>query len=204
MRNRFHRHASPHAVVASLFTIALVVASHAPASRAAAQHDKREHLTPQEIESVRDAQALDARTTVFIKAAERRMQAIFGQIPADVKQSKKDKDKDAKITEDWGDLPTATRAELLYDIAHILDEAIENVDDTAQRDPKSALIPKAVRKLSDAAQRFLSQLTPLRASTIDKAEREQLEQAIDNAQQIIEAAKKVPAEETKEKPGKKG
>jgi hypothetical protein len=197
MMKNFRRHAC-------LLTVALVAASLAPASRAAAQSRQRDHLTPQEIESVRDAQAVDARMGVLVKAAERRMQAIFGQTPADVKQAKKDKD--AKITEDWGDLPKATRAELLYDIAHILDEAIENIDDTAQHNPKSDLLPKAVRKLSAAAERFITQLTPLRASVTDKSEREQLEQAIDNAQQIIEAAKKLPADEkdAKEKNGKKG
>lgn len=204
MTNRLRRQASTLAINASLFAVALLVASLAPASPVAAQTPKRDHLTPQEVESIRDAQALDARTGVFIKAAERRMQAIFGQLPADVKQSKKEKEADAKMVQEWGDLPTATRAELLYDVAHILDEAIENIDDTAQHNPKSDLLPRAVRKLSDAAQRFTSQLAPLRASVTDKAEREQLEQALDNAQQIIEAAKKLPAEETKEKPGKKG
>lgn len=180
---------------ASLLSLLLLATSFAPATNA--QRAKREHLTPQEIEIVRDAQELDVRSGVFIKAVERRLRIIFNQTAPDTKQEK-------QIAEALGTLPQGTRTELLYDIAHILDEAIENVDDTAQRNPKSPLLPKAVRKLAEASTRFLAQLTPLRASINDKAEREQLEQAIDNAQQIVEAAKKLPAEETKEKPGKKG
>ena len=34
---------------------------------------EREHLTPEEIDMVKDAQALDKRIDIFIKAAERRM-----------------------------------------------------------------------------------------------------------------------------------
>jgi predicted nucleotidyltransferase component of viral defense system len=186
--NRLRRHAS----LLSLLLLASTLAHPATAQRA-----KRDHLTPQEVELVRDAQELDARSGVFIKAVERRLRIIFNQSAPDTKQEK-------QIAEALGALPQGTRAELLYDIAHILDEAIENVDDTAQRNPKSSLLPKSVRKLSEASTRFLAQLTPLRTSITDKAEREQLEQAIDNAQQIVEAAKKLPAEETKEKPGKKG
>lgn len=193
--------------IASLLAIALTVSWHAPA--ALAQHDKRDHLTPPEVELIRDAQELDVRTTVFIKAVERRMRVINGQTSEVSKPAKTEKgdklDKEVAAA-DWGDLPKASRADLLYDIANILDEAITNIDDTAQRDPKSALIHKSVRKLSDAAARFLTQLIPLRASIADKAEREQLEQAIENAQQIVDAAKKLPAEEkdAKDKPGKKG
>ncbi|MDT7541907.1 MAG: hypothetical protein QOE33_1811 [Acidobacteriota bacterium] len=191
---------------ASLLALALLVSSLACVASVKAQRDRRDHLTPKEIELVRDAQELDARTGIFVKAAERRMQAIFGQMPVEVKQSKKEKEKEAQDADAWGDLPKASRADLLYDIANILDEAITNIDDTAQRDSKSPLIHRSVRKLSEAATRFLTQLIPLRASINDKSEREQLEQAIDNAQQIVDAAKKLPAEEkdAKDKPGKKG
>lgn len=190
---------------ASLLALTLVASSSFNA-RAASQRMQRDHLTPQEIELVRDAQELDLRTTVFIKAVERRMQVINGQTAEVVKPAKKEQgdkiDKEVAAA-DWGALPNASRAELLYDIAHILDEAIENIDDTAQHNPKSPLLNKSVRKLSDACERFLAQLTPMRATVADKSEREQLEQAIDNAQQIVAAAKKVPAEEKDAKPTKK-
>lgn len=197
MKSPFRRAA--FLTAAACLTIVCLAAPFAHPAATTAQRAKREHLTAQEIEIVRDAQQVDLRAGVFVKAVERRMQALSGQAPPETKQSKKD-------AELWGDLPKASRADLLYDIAHILDEAIENIDDTAQRDPKSALLPKAVRKLSAASERFLAQLTPMRATVEDKAERERLEQAIDNARQIVEAAKKLPAEEkdAKEKSGKKG
>jgi hypothetical protein len=167
------------------------------APHAATQTPKRDHLTAQEIEVVRDAQDLDTRTGVFIKAVERRLRIIFNQPAPDSKPEK-------QIAEILGALPTGSHADLFYDIAHILDEAIENIDDTAQHNPKSPLLAKSVRKLSDASERFAAQLAPLRETVADKAEREQLEQALDNLQQIISAAKKLPAEETKGKPDKKG
>ncbi len=190
---------------ASLLSLVLIVASVASAARAQGAH--RDHLTPQEVELVRDAQALDARTAVFIKAADRRMQIILGGPAEPQKPAKKEKSDSADrdvAAGDWGDAPKGTRAELLYDVAHILDEAIENIDDTAMHNPKSPLLHKSVRKLSDAAARVLAQLLPLRSSIRDDSEREQLELAIDNAQQIIDAAKKLPAEEPDAKHGKKG
>jgi hypothetical protein len=189
MRNRLR----PAAALLALVCLAASIAD----ARATTQTAKRDHLTAQEIDVVRDAQELDTRTGVFIKAVERRLRLIFNQPAPDTKLEK-------QIAETLGDMPKGSRADLLYDIAHILDEAIENIDDTAQHNPKSPLLPKAVRKLSDACERFATQLMPLRDSVADKAEREQLEQALDNMQQIISAAKKLPAEEQKGKPDKKG
>jgi hypothetical protein len=145
---------------------------------------QRDHLTEQETDLVREEQALDRRTAIFIKAIERRLLVISDPQAAVSKQAKKDAEK-------WGELPKGTRAELLWDIAKILDEAIVNIDDTAARNPQSPLLPKALHNLADASTRFLGQLTPLRDSAQGR-EREALEQAIENAQSIIEAAKKVP------------
>src|SRR5215217_5969186 len=84
----------------------------------------RDYLTPNEVELVKEAQVLDKRIEVFIKAAERRLMVLTGQkAPAD-KKSKKE-------AELWGDLPTGTRAELINDIAQILDAAVTNIDDVA-------------------------------------------------------------------------
>ncbi|HEY0431932.1 MAG TPA: hypothetical protein VGC61_08925, partial [Pyrinomonadaceae bacterium] len=87
----------------------------------------REHLTPQEIDLVKDTQILDKRIDVFIKAADRRMLVLTGaganaNDKASAKQLKKD-------SETWGELPTGSRAELIGDIAKIFDEAITNIDD---------------------------------------------------------------------------
>jgi hypothetical protein len=162
---------------------------------AAAQ--KREHLTPEEIELVRDNQELDKRTEVFIKAAERRMLAVNSPDEA-ARQSAKDREK-------WGEVK-GTRTQLLYDIGKILDEAVVNIDDAAIHNPDSLLLRKSLFKLSETANRFLPQLSKLREASNDESEADQLDRAIATAQEIVEAAKErgVSAEDLKTKAGKKG
>jgi hypothetical protein len=179
-----------------LLLLAALLISAVPALAAnAAAAQKREHLTPEEIEFIRDAQKLDLRTGVFIKAAERRLLMIAD--PAS-KQLGKD-------TEKWGELK-GTRRQLFDDVYRILDEAVLNIDDTAQRDPKSALLNKSLSKLAEAARRFLPQLAPLRDSAQNDDERKTLDEVIEKAEEIIEAAKRhdVDAVPEKEKSGKKG
>jgi hypothetical protein len=90
-------------------------------------------------------------------------------------------------------LPTGTRAELIKDLAQILDDAIINIDDVSERDRTNVLIPKAVRKLSAAANGFLPQLNALSAQAKDEDERSALGQALENVQSIIDAGKNLPA-----------
>ncbi len=145
---------------------------------------------------VRDTQELDRRIALFVKIAERRVAAVTAAAAAGA-PALSDKD-----LEKWGELPKGTRAQLLGDLARIFDEAINNIDDVAMRTPGSSLIPKAVKHLSGASARFLPQLTPLRANASAEGEREALEQAIDNLQQVLDASKKLP-EETPEQKGEK-
>jgi hypothetical protein len=156
---------------------------------------KRDHLTPQEADQVREAQILDKRIEVFIKAAERRLLAMTDPNAANSKQVQKDVEK-------WGELPKGTRTELLSDLARILDEAITNIDDVATRDANNHLLPKALRKLSAASTGFISQLMPMRDQTKDETEREALESALENAQAIITAAVKLPPEVKEKDKGK--
>ena len=169
--------------------VLLCCAAHA----SAAQHLRRDHLTPAEVDLVRDTQALDKRTEVFIKAAERRLLLLTEPQAAQSKQVQKDK-------ELWGELPKGARVDLYSDLAGILNEAITNIDDVAARDENSPLLPKALRKLGAAATRFLAQLTPRRESA-NEAERDALERALGELQEIIEAANKL-APDTKAKPAK--
>ncbi|MEA2175219.1 MAG: hypothetical protein QOD00_2811 [Blastocatellia bacterium] len=148
----------------------------------------RDHLTEQEMDLVREAQALDKRTAVFIRAIERRLLVITDPTAAAASKQVQ------KETEKWGELPKGTRAELLSDIAKILDEAITNIDDVSERDDKNPLLPKSLRLLSAAATRFIPQLTPMRDQAKEEGERESLEQALESAQSIIEAANKLPPE----------
>lgn len=150
----------------------------------------REHLTPQEIELVKDAQILDKRIDVFIKAADRRLLALNGVDATSARQLKKD-------SETWGELPSGTRAELISDIAGIFDEAITNIDDVGSRDEKNPLIPKALRKLAAAATRVIDQLKTFQAKAKSDAEASSFDRLMENAEAIIQAANKLPPEVAK-------
>ena len=163
---------------------------------------QREHLTDEEIELVRDNQELDKRTGVFIKAAERRLLAVTNPEEA-AKQQAKDKEK-------WGEVK-GTRAQLFYDISKILDEAVTNVDDSAQHNPDSPLLRKSLYKLSEAAGRIAPQLTRLREGAREESEADQLDRAIETAQEILDAARQrgvnaedLKTKDPKAKDGKKG
>lgn len=160
----------------------------APAARA-----QREHLTPAEIEQVRDHQSLDARMGVFVKAVERRLAALSGQQPP-AKQSSKKGDEEAEKS----DTLTGTRVQLLNDVADILDEAITNIEDATIHSERSPLIPKAIRALAAPAPNFLTRLKAIGDAAKDDAEVSAVERAAESLEQVIDAAAKLPAEETKE------
>ena len=150
---------------------------------------QRDHLTPQEVDLVKEAQILDKRIDVFIKAAERRLMVInnSASATANAKQLKKDSEK-------WGELPTGSRAELIGDIARIFDEAITNIDDVSARDERNPLIPKSLRKLATAVNTIMGQLKPLSADAKSDAEIASFEMLNEDAQSILEAANKLPPE----------
>lgn len=153
------------------------------ASAKTPQH--RDHLTEQEQELVKDAQILDKRIEVFIKAADRRLLVLNGTDATAAKQLKKDQEK-------WGDLPAGSRAELVHDIARILDEAITNIDDVSSRDERNPLIPKALRKLAAEATMVVERLRPLQAQAKSEAELASFEELMENAESIVQAANKLP------------
>jgi hypothetical protein len=146
----------------------------------------RDHLTPQEVDLVKDAQILDKRIEIFIKAADRRLMVINNSAEANAKQLKKDAEK-------WGELPTGSRAALMNDISRILDEAITNIDDVSSRDEKNPLIAKALRKLAEASKRIVEQLQPFAAQFKADSESSSFDQLTENADAIIQAANKLPA-----------
>jgi hypothetical protein len=145
----------------------------------------RDHLTEQEVDLVKDAQILDKRIEIFVKATDRRMLVINNSAGANAKQLKKDSEK-------WGELPTGTRAELMSDISRILDEAITNIDDVSSRDEKNPLIAKALRNLAAAAARIVEQLKPLAGQIKGESESSTFDQLTENAESIIQAANKLP------------
>jgi hypothetical protein len=174
-------------VIAScaLVTTSSILASQTP----------REHLTEQEVELVKEAQILDKRIAVFIKAADRRMMVITGSEATNTKQLKKD-------TELWGALPTGTRAELIGDIARIFDEAITNIDDVSSRDEKNPLLAIALRDLAAGVTRIVGQLKPLEEQAKTDSEASSFDQLVENAESIVQAANKLPPPVEKKGKGK--
>ena len=146
---------------------------------------RRDHLTTKEEDQIKDTQILDKRIEVFVKAIERRVRVITGVTTDTAKKQKKDE-------EVYGDLPTGTRAELVGDVAKILDEAVTNIDDVSAHDEKNPLIPKALRILASEVTRLLEQMRPLQSQAKDDAEIASFELLTQNAQPILEAANRLP------------
>ncbi len=154
---------------------------------AQASLQKRDHLTEMEVDRVKEAQILDKRIEVFIKAAERRMMVVNGTAATNSKQLKKD-------AELWGELPTGSRFELVGDIARIFDEAITNIDDVSARDEHNPLIPKSLRRLAQSVTTIMEQIKPLRSEAKSEADIASLELLNEDAQSILAAAGKLPPE----------
>jgi hypothetical protein len=171
-----------------VFTLCSALALHAHQPQ---QQQRRDYLTEQEADLVREAQELDLRIGVFIKAIERRFLVIDGR------------EADLKDVEKWGQ-PKGAKAQLLYDVSKILQSAIDNIDDVAARDAKNKLIPKAVHSLADAGRRFQTLLEVHKSRATDnKMEQAAILTSLDYIQQIIEASTKVPREAPKEEKKKK-
>lgn len=167
-----------------------------PASSIVGRAQSRDHFTPKEVELVQEAQILDKRIDVFIRAIDRRILTLNGgATESSAKQLKKESEK-------WGELPTGTRAELISDVAKILNEAITNIDDVSSRDEKNPLIPKALRKLAAAATLIVEQLKPLQAQAKDDAETMGFEQLVNHAEEIVAAAGALPPPAEKKPKGK--
>lgn len=160
-----------------------------------ANAQRRDQLGETETELVREAQEINLRAEIYVKAIDRR----FLVINKDASQAKRVE----KDSEKWGELPKGTRAELLLDIEKILQEAIDNIDNLAERDRKNELLPKAVRILAAASDRFLPQFKSQLDKTNTDIERGAILGAIDSCKQIIEAAANLPKESPKEKKKKK-
>lgn len=157
---------------------------------------QRDHLTDAETDLIRFHRELDKRTEVFIKAIDRRFAIINGAAQPAIKKSVKDEP-------EWGFVPKGTRAELLSDIAGILDEAIMNIDDVGRRDEKNPMISRSLRKLSNATNGYLVQLNALKSNMTNPDEIAAIERVYDQAKQILDASKALPAAAPEEEKKKK-
>ncbi len=115
-----------------------------------------------------------------------------------------------KGKEEWGEIRTGTKSELLLDIRAILQKAIDDVDDVAmhnentltQNKTEGLLFPKAVRSLAAAAARYLPQLKATLEKTTDEKERGLIIASIEHCEAILDSVTKLPPETKPEK--KKG
>lgn len=159
---------------------------------ASATAQRRDYLTDEEVELIRENQQIDLRINVLTKAIDRR----FLVINNDGSQSKQI----AKDEEKWGELPKGSRPLLLWNIERILQKAIDDIDDVAAHaKTDSEFFPKALFKLTDACQIYTPKLKTLYDSSKDEKEKGSILGALDSCNQIIEASAKVPKETPKEK-----
>jgi hypothetical protein len=139
-----------------------------------------DYLNEEEDDHVREAQNADDRIKVFMKIAERRLQAIAGPtpVPTDKKAQKKADDEERE----WGPLPKVGRAELLKHYARAIEEAVAKLEDAHERNPKSTAIPKALTMLRDATDKHLQTFKALETEVKDQGEIEALRQAVGQAE----------------------
>jgi hypothetical protein len=185
-----------------IFLAVLFASSLSLASPAVAQAH-RDFFTDEEIEMIRDSQAIDERIDVLTHAIDRR----FSVLKVGVGESETPE----KKTDKWGPLPTGTRIELLSDIKNILQKAIDDIDnlsenpnsaplpDPGEKKPKttSELFPKAVRKLASAAKRYEPALKAQLDASKDDHEKGVIMDSIEMCDEIIASVAKLPAEAPK-------
>lgn len=161
----------------------------------AAFSQRADHLTNEEIELIRDEQAVDDRMDIYTRAIERRLIAIQGTGSL----SKDDLKRLEKETEKWGELPEGTPSELYSDIYRILDEAVNKIEDVADRNAESKLFPFAVHILADYSRALVPRLEALKAKTASAREIALLNDSIGQCNDIIEASSKVDKPDPKDR-----
>lgn len=156
---------------------------------------RRDHLTAEEIEIVRDVQEIDYRMIVFIKAIERRLIVLEGGIKKlDEKQQKK-LTKEAEI---WGELPKGTNTELISDIDKILDESISKIEDVADRNVESDLLPLAIHLMADRSKLLIPRIEKFSVDNKNAREIALINSIVKNCNEIIEASAKITRPDEKE------
>jgi len=161
---------------------------------------QRDFLNDDEVELIRDAQAIDLRIDVLTHAIDRRFTVLkvdAGGTPINKKE-----------IDSWGKMPAGTRLELLNDIRRILQKAIDDIDNLSER-PTSMVIdpdaekdkkkikafadvfPKAVRLLAAAAARYQPVLKAELDKTNDDLEKGSILASLEFCDQIIASVSKL-------------
>lgn len=147
-----------------------------------------DYMTAAEQDVVRNNQEIDARIAVLTYMIDRRLIALG----IDTKVNKPSPGPESE----WGPEPKGTKPELLFDIRHLLEKAIDDIDNLAGRLPERAkeerkgvnLFNKAVKSLDASAKRWL----PIFKREFENAKDEETHSAaatsIGFCEQIVEAA----------------
>lgn len=151
---------------------------------------RRDYLTEQEADLVREAQELDRRIDILTKAIDRRFLVLSGR------------QAELKDVEKWGELK-GTKVEMLFDISRILQSAIDNIEYVAEKDASNKLFSKSIHTLADASRKYLPQLEIYKSRLNEKMEQAAILNSIDFCNQIIEASARVPKDAPKEEKKKK-
>jgi hypothetical protein len=168
-----------------LLLVSLSISAHA---------QRRDYLTDEEVELVRDAQQIDLRIGILTMAIDRRLGVLKIGAASDTK----------KYGEKWGQPPTGSRLELLTDVKALLQKAIDDIDDASSHESENPenkvngiLFPKAVRTLASAAERYRPALKSALDTATDEKEKGPILASIDFCNQIVEASAKLPKEDPK-------
>lgn len=173
------------AIFATMFAV-IIFPSDANAQR-------RDYMSEPEADIIRFEQEIDRRISVLLIMIDRRV-AVLNNQPSPIK----------KESEKWGEEPKGTRLELLTDINKLLQKAIDDIDDVAAHNRMdSKLFPKAMKNLSAAAQKYLTQFKTEYDKHEGEKERGVILGSIDSCNQIIEASAKVPKDLPKDDKKKK-
>ncbi len=141
-------------------------------------------MTDAEIELVRDAQEIDLRIGVLTGAVDRRLAVLHNQ--------------PVKDSDDWGPAPTGTRLQLLSDVQKLLDKAISDIDNVAEKNRDSKLFPKAVRALAGSCSQYDTKLRILLDATTEQKEKGVILGALNLCSQVREAAAQLPPDPAKD------
>ena len=160
-----------------------------------ASAQRRDYLTPAEADAVRNNQDIDTRIAVLTYAIDRR----FAAVGIDAKGPKRPIANPESTDDDWGAEPKGSKSELLGDISHLLEKAIDDIDNLAGHLPAKAkderkgvnIFNKAVKSLDASAKRWLPLLKREFEATQDEATRAAAATSIDFCEQIVDAASKI-------------
>jgi hypothetical protein len=155
-----------------------------------ANAQRRDNLTSQEDDLIREAEFITVRVAVYVKAIDRRLLVLSNPNATQSKEVQKDLSK-------WGELPKGTRLELLTDIRKILDEIIGKLDDVYTHEPNNQLLNKALHDLARECARLKPAFKTILDSTTDEKDQAALMTSIENCDNVIEAAGKLPEEKSR-------